>query len=78
MKASKTLQMYQNDFSSISKSSDSDSDDSVAKMFEQDHMIEKICEPIPEHSKLVISVVDSGIGIKKKDRVKLFKLFGTL
>jgi signal transduction histidine kinase len=28
--------------------------------------------------KIVIKVVDTGIGIKKKDRLKLFKLFGTL
>ena len=75
---SKTLQMYQNEFSTNSKGSDSDSEDSAAKVFEQEHMIEKICEAIPEYSKLVISVVDTGIGIKKKDRVKLFKLFGTL
>ena len=26
--------------------------------------------------KLVIKVTDTGVGIKKKDRVKLFKLFG--
>jgi signal transduction histidine kinase len=26
----------------------------------------------------VISVIDSGIGIKKKDKIKLFKLFGCL
>ena len=31
-----------------------------------------------DHDKLVISVIDTGIGIKKKDRRKLFKLFGTL
>lgn len=28
--------------------------------------------------KIVVSVIDTGIGIKKEDRVKLFKLFGTL
>lgn len=27
---------------------------------------------------MVISVIDTGIGIKKKDRIKLFKLFGCL
>jgi len=28
--------------------------------------------------KIVISVIDTGIGIKPVDRLKLFKLFGTL
>jgi signal transduction histidine kinase len=28
--------------------------------------------------KIVISVVDSGVGISKSDKVKLFKLFGCL
>ena len=31
-----------------------------------------------ERDKIVISVIDTGIGIKKKDRIKLFKLFGIL
>lgn len=31
-----------------------------------------------EKDKLVITVIDTGVGIKKKDRRKLFKLFGTL
>ena len=31
-----------------------------------------------ERDKIVISVHDTGIGIKKRDIIKLFKLFGTL
>jgi len=29
-----------------------------------------------EQSKLKISIIDSGIGIKQEDQMKLFKLFG--
>ena len=35
-------------------------------------------QPLAKDDKLVISVQDSGIGIKNKDRIKLFKLFGKL
>ena len=35
-------------------------------------------EPLQNRNKIVISVMDTGIGIKKKDKLKLFKLFGTL
>jgi two-component system, sensor histidine kinase and response regulator len=33
-----------------------------------------------DHSKnmLIVSIVDSGLGIKKKDKGKLFKLFGSI
>ena len=48
------------------------------KKFEKDHRIHTIFEPIEKRDKLVISVTDTGIGIKKHDIVKLFKLFGTL
>ena len=34
--------------------------------------------PDPDFDKVVISVTDTGIGIKMKDQDKLFKLFGTL
>lgn len=33
---------------------------------------------MPKRDKLVISVIDSGIGIKPRDKIRLFKLFGTL
>ena len=35
-------------------------------------------DPLSDVDKLVISVQDTGIGIKNKDRIKLFKLFGKL
>ena len=55
-----------------SRSSDSDSS------FDKERNPSSIAEPDEEFDKLVISVIDSGIGIKKKDKLKLFKLFGTL
>lgn len=51
--------------------------DEETKKFEEKHDIERIFKP-EHHDKLVISIVDTGIGIKKKDRRRLFKLFGTL
>ena len=42
------------------------------------HGIKNILDPNEEHDKLVIQVKDTGIGIKNKDRIKLFKLFGKL
>lgn len=40
--------------------------------------VSEIFEPCEQRDKIAISVIDSGIGIKKKDKKKLFKLFGTL
>lgn len=31
-----------------------------------------------EYDKIVITVIDNGVGIKEKDKLKLFKLFGCL
>jgi signal transduction histidine kinase len=72
--------LYDVDFSSNSSSSgsNSSSENSETANFNKEHTIKNIIEPHPENSKLVISVIDSGIGIKKEDRVKLFKLFGCL
>ena len=39
--------------------------------------ITRIYEPIIGLDKLVIKVSDNGVGIKKRDQFKLFKLFGT-
>jgi signal transduction histidine kinase len=59
--------------------SDSDSsDDSADREFDRVHKINKIYKTSSLGDKIVISVVDTGIGIKKKDQRKLFKLFGTL
>ena len=64
---------------SSDKSSDSDgsmlSEDST---FLKEHNCDTLFEPHPERNKIVIEVMDTGIGIKKKDKVKLFKLFGCL
>ena len=32
----------------------------------------------PENNKLFFSVIDTGIGIKRNDQIKLFKIFGKL
>jgi signal transduction histidine kinase len=44
----------------------------------KEHDVDSLFEPDLERNKIVIEVMDSGIGIKKKDKVKLFKLFGCL
>jgi len=69
--------MNKYDFSSDSMSSDSE-DHSRESEFNKEHGVDRIFTPHPENNKIVISVLDTGIGIKKKDRVKLFRLFGTL
>jgi len=45
---------------------------------DKERIPETISKPTEDFDKLVISVIDTGIGIVKKDRQKLFKLFGTL
>ena len=45
---------------------------------DKDRDPQNIFKPDDLFDKLVISVMDTGIGIKKKDQAKLFKLFGTL
>ena len=55
-----------------------DSNKSDIIKFEKDHKFHTIFEPMRGRDKIVISVNDTGIGIKKRDVIKLFKLFGTL
>ena len=69
-------QFYQS-FSSEEHNSESDLG-SEADNFEHEHLVSSIYDPIKDYPKLVISVIDTGIGIKKKDKIKLFKLFGCL
>jgi signal transduction histidine kinase len=61
-----------------SSKSGSESNGSDASKFMMEHNIDTLFEPEENRDKIVISVIDSGIGIKKKDKVKLFKLFGCL
>ena len=77
---SKLLKKFKESYSSLDHKSDGDSetDNSEASNFEKAHQIDAIFEPINGRDKIVLSVIDTGIGIKKKDRIKLFKLFGTL
>ena len=51
---------------------------SKASTFNKLHDYRKILEPDSARDKLAICVTDTGIGIKKKDRINLFKLFGCL
>ena len=48
------------------------------RYFENEHGIKQIDTAHETKDKIVIRVKDSGIGIKSKDRIKLFKLFGKL
>ena len=54
------------------------SKDSENQRFEKEHEIKRIMEPVKNRNKIVITVMDTGVGIKKKEKLKLFKLFGTL
>ena len=55
-----------------------DLEDSENQRFEKEHEIKRIMDPVKNRNKIVITVMDTGIGIKKKEKLKLFKLFGTL
>jgi signal transduction histidine kinase len=72
------LKYVGHDSFSSEKSSESSSDDSESSNFRKEHLIDSLYDPDPSRAKIVIQVIDSGIGIKKKDKVKLFKLFGCL
>lgn len=54
------------------------SDESDDSKFEKEHKVETLYTPEVMRDKIVIQVIDTGIGIKKKDKKKLFKLFGCL
>jgi signal transduction histidine kinase len=66
-----------NIFSSISPNNEDVSENEYYN-FEKEHGVEHIYIPDPIDDKIVITVIDNGIGIKKKDKLKLFKLFGCL
>lgn len=47
--------------------------------FEEQYSLSQVFKPEQDgRDKIVISVIDSGIGISKNDKAKLFKLFGSL
>ena len=47
--------------------------------FEEQYSLAQVFKPEEDgRDKIVISVIDSGIGISKNDKAKLFKLFGAL
>jgi hypothetical protein len=60
------------------ESSRESSKDSDEAQFNKDHSIDSVFKSDPKRDKIVVEVTDTGIGIKKRDRVKLFKLFGCL
>lgn len=63
---------------SQSGNSSQSSEGSNDHKFNELHGIDQIYLPDQEHPKLVVTVHDTGIGIKRQDQLKLFKLFGTL
>ena len=67
---------YRHDFDSSDDDSNSPAT-SEAETFAKNHNIEDIFKQI-DCPKIVISVIDTGIGISKKEKLKLFKLFGCL
>jgi len=81
-RSGKKMQMAQSEhylrqFSS-GEEDDSEVAGSEADKFEEEHDISQIYEPHKEKRQIVVSVIDTGIGIKRKDKIKLFKLFGCL
>ena len=82
-KQSKLERIFKSSFSSAEESQNhinfsADSQKSEMQNFEKEHFIDTLFLPVVGRDKIVISVQDSGIGIKQRDVVKLFKLFGTL
>lgn len=77
-RASKIVKSRTKDSLSSDSKSGSESGISENSQFMLDHNIDTLYDPDANRDKLVIEVLDSGIGIKKKDKVKLFKLFGCL
>ena len=68
---------YFDDYSEASD--DSDAQDKVdGNNVNLSHKIESVFMTNPQYDKIVISVIDTGIGIKPEDRRRLFKLFGTV
>ena len=56
----------------------SSSEGSECSTFDKDRSSKEIFSPAKGRAKIAIAVIDTGVGIKKKDRVKLFSLFGIL
>lgn len=72
----KTLKLFQKHLADCS--SGSSSLDSADEKYKEEHGHMEIFQPEYNRDKLVISVQDTGVGMKKKDKHKLFKLFGRL
>lgn len=64
-------------FDDYSEASD-DSEAQDGNNINLSHKIENVFTADPQYDKIVISVIDTGIGIKPEDRRRLFKLFGTV
>jgi len=69
------LRYAEDSFTDKNESSETETEDAID---DQRNKVHRHFYPEVKRDKLVISVIDSGIGIKKKDRKKLFKLFGSL
>ena len=65
----KTEFLFKESFSKTHSSSDDEHyDEEIGNLFEAH----------PERDKLLLSIIDTGVGITKSDQQKLFKLFGCL
>jgi signal transduction histidine kinase len=69
---------FSSDNNTVKNSLESDSSNSEVSKFDKQHNISEIFRPHVDRDKIVITCIDTGIGIKERDRIKLFKLFGTL
>jgi hypothetical protein len=67
MKTKSILKYVGHDSYSSEKSSGSDSENSERSKFTKEHKIDSLFDPDTTTDKIVIQVIDSGIGIKKKD-----------
>ena len=67
---------FKESYSSISDLSDSDNDEikEISKLKNERELFRCSCEK----DKLIVTVIDTGVGIKRKDQQNLFKLFGCL
>ena len=61
-----------------SEESHENNEDSSEDDFDKERNLANILKPDDKHNKIVVSVVDTGMGIKEKDKKRLFKLFGTI
>ena len=70
--------IYFEDFTSSDSEDSDDLLDDKDREAMQEHKLKNIFQPDLRGDKIVLSVIDTGVGIQKEDRLKLFKLFGKI